>query len=201
MVARRQRARRFLWLVSISVVAAAIVLFVNRPRTTTPVGQLPGLLTTRAPWGANSADALTRASDVGLPAEGSLQHIHANLRIFVHGKQETVPQGIGISGSNGTSLHTHDTSGTIHVESSKVRAFTLGEFFDVWGVRFTSSCLGGYCTGGSNRLQVFVGGQEQAGDPGNVVLHDHDVIVVTFGTGAELPNPIPATFDFNSVPQ
>ncbi len=30
-------------------------------------------------------------------------------------------------------LHTHDTSGIIHVESNTVRPYTLGEFLNIWG--------------------------------------------------------------------
>ena len=30
-------------------------------------------------------------------------------------------------------LHTHDTDGTIHVESNANRAYTLGQFLDIWG--------------------------------------------------------------------
>ena len=30
-------------------------------------------------------------------------------------------------------LHTHDTSGIIHVESSVKRNYTLGEFLNTWG--------------------------------------------------------------------
>ncbi len=30
-------------------------------------------------------------------------------------------------------LHTHDTSGIIHVESNTVRPYTLGEFLSIWG--------------------------------------------------------------------
>jgi hypothetical protein len=29
-------------------------------------------------------------------------------------------------------LHTHDTSGTIHVESNTNRPYTLGQFLDIW---------------------------------------------------------------------
>jgi hypothetical protein len=29
-------------------------------------------------------------------------------------------------------LHTHDSSGVIHVESNTDRYFTLGEFLDIW---------------------------------------------------------------------
>jgi hypothetical protein len=126
-------------------------------------------------------------------------HTHANLQIFVHGKPETVPVDIGITNAAIQSLHTHDTNGTVHMESSVARTFTLGEFFDVWGVRFTPSCLGAYCNGGDNTLQVFVNGQEQTGDPTQIAMNDQDVIVVTYGNPTELPNPIPSTFDFSSV--
>ena len=30
-------------------------------------------------------------------------------------------------------LHTHDTSGIIHVESTVNRNYTLGEFLNIWG--------------------------------------------------------------------
>jgi hypothetical protein len=30
-------------------------------------------------------------------------------------------------------LHTHDASGTIHVESNTIRNYTLGEFLNIWG--------------------------------------------------------------------
>ena len=29
-------------------------------------------------------------------------------------------------------LHTRDSSGIIHVESNKIRYYTLGEFLDIW---------------------------------------------------------------------
>ena len=44
----------------------------------------------------------------------------------------TVPSQIGIENSCLYGLHTHDTSGTIHVESPVVANYTLGQFFDVW---------------------------------------------------------------------
>ena len=48
-------------------------------------------------------------------------------------------------------------------------------------------------------LQVFKGGQEVTGAIRGVVLDDQSVVVVTFGTPDELPNPIPSTFDFGSI--
>jgi len=65
------------------------------------------------------------------------------------GTKQVVPGLIGISTSPQvvfSPLHTHDTSGTIPLESPAVPSFTLGEFFDVWEVRLTPTRIGGYCT-------------------------------------------------------
>jgi hypothetical protein len=198
-IARKRRARQLLTVSVVSLGVAGAVLFFTRPKATTPTSALPGMLTTQAPWDANAARSAARARALGLPAEGTTLHIHSDLQIFVHGNQETVPADIGITNTTIQSLHTHDTSGAIHMESSVARTFTLGELFDVWGVRFTRSCLGAYCNGGGNTLQVFVNGHEQIGDPTQIAMSDQDVIVVTYGTPQELPNPIPSTFDFSSV--
>ncbi|HET8526366.1 MAG TPA: hypothetical protein VFM81_06965, partial [Actinomycetota bacterium] len=161
---------------------------------------LPGVLTTKAPWPANADRSAARATALGLPPEGTTLHEHADLQIFIHGKQQLVPANIGISDAGAIqSLHTHSDPGVVHIESSESREFTLGEFFGVWGVRFTPSCLGAYCNDGENRLQVFVDGDEVTDDLQDVQLDDQTVIVVTYGTAAELPDPIPSTFDFSSI--
>lgn len=76
-----------------------------------------------------------------------VMHIHPKLSLIVDGKDTPVPKNIGIEsslwkdrslaqyGMQGMSpLHTHDTSGTIHVESNEQRDFTFGEFLAVWGI-------------------------------------------------------------------
>ena len=77
-------------------------------------------------------------------------HIHVHLTLFVNGKPRLVPAGIGIwpalqqqSGKLGqfvitqnecfSWLATRFPDGIIHIEAPFKRAFTLGEFFDVWG--------------------------------------------------------------------
>jgi len=87
----------------------------------------------------------TQVSEHGLGAK-MVMHIHPQLSVKVNGKAITVPEKIGIDNSlykdhsldrfgvQGISpLHTHDSKGTIHVESSVNRDYTLGEFLDVWG--------------------------------------------------------------------
>jgi hypothetical protein len=74
-------------------------------------------------------------------------HLHPSLNVLVNGKSISVPKNIGIDsslhkdhsldqyGAEGVApLHTHDDSGTIHVESTVNRNYTLGEFLNIWGI-------------------------------------------------------------------
>jgi len=200
-IARAQRRRQLAWIVAITiVVAAGVFFFTNRDDQDTSSAALPGELTTEAPWDANAAKSAERATALGLPAEGTTMHEHADVEVFVHGSKEPIPQDVGISAAGEIqSIHTHDDTGLVHLESSQSREFTLGEFFGVWGVRFTPSCLGAHCNEGDNRLQVFVDGEEVTGNLQDVQLDDQTVIVVAYGTPSELPDPIPSSFDFSSI--
>jgi hypothetical protein len=86
------------------------------------------------------------ASEQGTMATKMVTHIHPHLSVKVNGQPIIVPENAGIDktlwkdhsldkyGMQGMSpLHTHDGTGTIHVESSVNRDYTLGEFLDVWG--------------------------------------------------------------------
>jgi hypothetical protein len=123
----------------------------------------PGLQTGPAPWFAEQEQLATRLESIGIPfskMEGTAVHIHPTLRVVVNGKPLTVPTDIGISYAEQAmaALHTHDEEGTIHVESPVVRDYTLGQFFDTWGVRLTERCVGGYCAGNGKQLRAFVDG-------------------------------------------
>ena len=201
-IARAQRRRQLVWIAGLAIaVAAGVFFFTDRNDSGTPSAALPGVLTTKAPWPANADQSAARATALGLPPEAPTpQHEHAHLQIFIHGKEEPVPANIGISDAGAIqSLHTHSDPGVVHIESSVSREFTLGEFFGVWGVRFTPDCLGAYCNDGTNHLQVFVNGEDVTDSLQDVQLDDQTVIVVTYGTTAQLPEPIPSTFDFTTV--
>jgi hypothetical protein len=204
---RRERRRR---LAIAAVVAVVLVAGIgglaisaagrHRPAATGPAA-LAGLQTGPAPWSANTADLAERLRAIGVPplnpVEGTAVHIHQHLDLFVDGHQVPVPALVGIDPSVGFApLHTHDSSGVVHVESPTVRTYTLGDFFAVWGVRFTPSCLGGYCSGGDRRLRVYVNGAPVPGDPTALVLQPHQEIVVAYGTAAQLPSPVPSSYRF-----
>jgi hypothetical protein len=193
----------FLALVGLGVLTAAVRSF--RASGDAQAVRLPataaGVLTGPAPWPANNGSGLrARLAALGLPAlprEGTVLHIHSHLDVFVHGRRVVVPAGIGIDPYFRfiSPLHTHDTSGVIHIESPTVRIFTLGEFLGVWGVRLGGGCLGGYCVGHRSSLHVYADGRPVA-DPATLPLAAHEEIVVTFGTARQVPRPLPASYAF-----
>jgi hypothetical protein len=205
--ARRRERRRLavtavLALALVAGIGGLAVAAAGRDRRAAAApGVLPGLQTGPAPWGANTADLAQRLQTMGLPplspVEGTVIHIHQHLDLYVDGRKVPVPAGVGIDPAVGYApLHTHDTSGIVHVESPTVRTYTLGEFFGVWGVRFTRGCLGGYCAGGGRQLRVYVNGQAYPGDPTTLALAPHQELVVAYGTPAQLPSPVPSSYPF-----
>ena len=87
------------------------------------------------------------------------------------------------------------------VEAVADRDFTLGMVFDVWGVRFSQDCLGGYANAGEDVVRVFVDGGPYEGDFRDLSLADEQVIVVAYGTEKELPDPMPARFVYEGKPK
>jgi hypothetical protein len=186
----------------IAAVAAAVVAFGggggnNSSSPSVPQNnELVGLQTGPAPWNPGLDTLPDRLKPLGLndlTNEGQVIHIHQHLDIFVNGKHEVVPAGIGIyDGQFLTELHTHDASGIMHVESPTKREFDLGQFFGVWGVRLDSDCVGGYCRG-VTPWTVYVNGTPYTGDPAALVLKRHQEIAFVIGTP---PKKIPSSYKF-----
>ena len=194
--------KKHTWLFALGavlVVLGGVLIYVGH---TGNKGSLESVRTTEAPWPADADHLKDRLTAIGLPAlttEGQALHIHQHLDMVIHGKAMEVPTEIGIhEGAGGfiASVHTHDTSGIIHVESPTVESFHLGQFFDIWGVRLTTSCIGGYCTDATNTLTFYVNGAKYEGDPRNIELTKHEELVVVYGAATEAPATIPATYAF-----
>jgi hypothetical protein len=150
------------------------------------------------PWPAPVTDVAQRAVAahlVVLKAEGTAQHIHAHLDVIVDGNAVAVPASIGIDNVHGSisPLHTHDTSGIVHIESPDQSTFTLGQFFTEWGVRFGQGCVAGSCA--PTPIEVVVNGTTATGDPTAIVFHAHDELAVVVGTP---PGDVPQSFNFPS---
>jgi hypothetical protein len=109
-------------------------------------------------------------------------HFHPLLKVYVSGKQMPVPADIGIDPTQDpmqmAGLHTHDTSGTIHVEG--VAGARLGQFFRIWGVPLSSRQLGPYRASGDDAVRIWVDGKPSTVF-GRLALADGQHIVVSFG--------------------
>jgi len=119
----------------------------------------------------------------------STVHFHPLIEVFVDGKPLPVPANIGIDprvdGMQMAGLHTHDTSGKLHVEGAP--GATLGQFFAVWGVPFTATRLGPHRAGGGKIVRMWVNGKP-SGAFGALKLAGGQRIVVGFGL-ASAPAP------------
>jgi hypothetical protein len=65
-------------------------------------------------------------------------HVHAHVSIFLNGDPLAVPSDIGIVELSPTTechypVHTHDSSGLVHLHANTPTEFTLGQFFSIWG--------------------------------------------------------------------
>jgi len=135
-----------------------------------------------------------------------VQHLHIHLEIWLDGKRVTVPAGVGVGRPWGTDqtgfistgscfawIHTHDTTGVVHVFTQVGKSDTLGQVFSVWGQPLTERGALGY----SGDLAVLVNGRSMTGDPRLVPLKNLENIVLELGTP---PSPPPgALYDFGTM--
>ena len=119
-------------------------------------------------------------------------HLHPQLMIEINGEQVPIPASIGISigrvadtqisGMRMSPIHTHDSSGTLHLEmenpSLKPEVFSLGYFFYIWEKRFDKDCLFEYCTNQGN-LKMFVDGKEND-EFQNYVFQGNETILINY---------------------
>jgi hypothetical protein len=166
------------------------------PGDSVPAAAEVGVQTTPPPWQPEYAHLAQRLQSMGLPGlNENIFHIHSLVHVYVNGKPVTVPANIGLNDSTGpfSSLHTHDTSGIIHMEADRTYPFTIGQLFAVWGVKFSDQQLGPYQTKGNQKLGVYVDGK-RVGDPVNYVMREHDNIVVGYGKPGSFPTKPQGSF-------
>jgi hypothetical protein len=130
-------------------------------------------------------------------SEQLLFHIHAHLAVYVNGEQRLVAAGIGIGpplrysgevvvgGSCFSWLHTHDESGVIHIESPVQRTFTLGDFFDLWGLPLSSQQVGP----AQGTVTAYLNGVAFSGDVATIPLDEHNLVQLDVGTPVVPPQP------------
>jgi hypothetical protein len=158
-----------------------------------------GLSDGTAPWPPEYTHLAQRLGAYNFPQQTDIgYHVHAELKVYINGKQTTVPANLGIDpqGRFISPIHTHDTSGVVHMESTSYYPFTLGEFINIWGVDFTDQQLGGYKAGNGKVLQLWVNGKQVA-DPVNYKMKAHDIMILGYGKPGSFPHK--ASFNFGQL--
>jgi len=134
------------------------------------------------------------------------RHLHVHLEIWLDGHRVAVPAGLGVgqpwrtdqtgfilTGSCFAWIHTHDTTGVIHVFTQVGKVDTLGQVFSIWGQPLAKNGALGY----AGSLAVMVNGRSMTGDPRSVVLTNLANIVLELGMP---PSPPPgALYDFGTM--
>jgi hypothetical protein len=150
----------------------------------------PGLQTSKPPWPPEYRHLAQRLHQIGIPAGGKETfHIHAMVHIYVNGLLSPLPANIGLDSAKGieSSLHTHDSTGIIHMEAPRPFRYTLGDFFSVWGVKLGPAQVGGLTGYGGDHLHFYLNGKPLK-DPAALVLQKGDSVVIGYGADSSFPH-------------
>lgn len=100
--------------------------------------------------------------------------------IRIYGKKFPLDKTIGHDHGNCLrAIHTMDTSGEVTVSYNFYQPFTLGNFFEVWHKKFTTSQLFEYSAKG-HKLQVFVNGVQVTSAYESILLAPNQNISIIY---------------------
>jgi len=108
-------------------------------------------------------------------------HWHPQLSIYIKGKQQEIPKDFGLGGVH-LPIHTHDSSGTLHLEMGGVvtrEKIKLGSFFKLWGKEFSKDQLFDRKSGEDGTVKIFINGQDNY-DFENYLMKDGDNIEIKY---------------------
>jgi Calx-beta domain/Domain of unknown function (DUF4214) len=124
--------------------------------------------------------------------EGLAMHIHPKVTITVNGQAREIPANLGIENGQMFPIHTHDNTGTLHVESPVVREFRLRHFFnDIWHQPFDREQV----LDARGIVIVTVDGRPNT-EFGELILRDNQNIVIRV---TSLPSTVTGTLEFSAA--
>jgi len=120
-------------------------------------------------------------TEICMQHAGIVRHDHARLTIVILGSPYPIPANIGIVSADCMRLlHTHDGTGTIHIESPvprEVRELTLGEFFVVWGQPLSSTQILSYAADATHAVTLTVDGVADTSFGGLILRNNQDIVI------------------------
>jgi len=122
-----------------------------------------------------------------LDHDGLARHDHAVLKIFINGEQELIPANIGImteicnqQGEEMHAVHTHDSSGRLHIESNEPIDIPIGVFFDIWGHHFDETGIFEYRVNSTHEMIMTVGDTVVDSYDDYLLVNTSDVIEIRY---------------------
>ena len=109
------------------------------------------------------------------------EHIHPDLTIIIDGQNVPIPAGIGLGPNGNLPIHTHNSSGVLHVESTKLLPFRLRDFFTIWGQKFSKNDILGNVANKTHKITMTVDGRPSNAF-GSLLLQDLQDIVIRYNT-------------------
>ena len=143
--------------------------------------------------------ALASSSDLSLcVSHGGLSlHIHPHLRIIIDGEEQAVPANMGVTPNCLRPMHTHDGTGIIHIESPRIRNFTVEQLFGIWGKEFSDTQFMDTKLDGDRQLKVFVD-QVEVTTGRQTIMKDKTSYVIMIGKTGDTLTP-PENYTFTSL--
>lgn len=139
-----------------------------------------------------SSDNAAYPSIDGIPCQSNEQlnyHVHAHMSIYINGQPFQLPTNLGIASDQSCFywLHTHDSTGVIHIEAPGQQSFTLNEFFQEWSARFPQMT---YPTelDSTTGWVVYVDGKPYKGDFHTIPLVAHTLITLAYNSPGVKPD-------------
>lgn len=121
-----------------------------------------------------------------------------HLDIYIEGKAMQIPANTGVYATGSTTqcqywLTTSDTTGVIATQAPAKQQFTLGNFFNIWGVPLAADDLAGHQATASQSVRAYVNGKAYSGNPASIPLTNNAEIVLEYGPPWTTP---PASYAF-----
>lgn len=129
--------------------------------------------------------------------EQSGTHIHAHVSIYINGKSTPVPANVGIAPDSSCLywLHTHDSTGVVHIEAPSGASATFGNFLDIWQQKFQQVGYPGQLSS-TTGWQVYVDGKPFSGDFHTIPLQAHTLITLAYNSPGVKPD---TTYPWNGL--
>ncbi len=192
---RLAQRRRTIWIstiigtVAVVVTAIIIVNLVNNAQNSNTSSTGKGTSTATSALVSDNPSYPVVDNIACQSMEQLAYHIHAHISIYINGSPYSIPANLGIAPDQSCYywIHTHDTSGIIHIESPTNQYYVLGTFFKEWNDGFSS--LGFPAQLNTNDgWKVYVDGKLYTGDFHQIQLLPHRLITMAFNSPGITPD-------------